>query len=701
MGYETVEARHFEKLSEWVENNQIADIKAAVLQAKKIDGFSWYFSSNLVVECAVRDAILLGKRNIVEFFFAEGISASTHAYVRGCKYLRSLIGFAAESGSLAMVKLLLANKADITPRDSYFNRGNDDAIRCAVEGNHTAIVEYLLENGANVGGSLGGFHGVTFLTKAAQNKNEQMMEALIKHGANLEHAIISREHFAETMSDLDDDKQENLGSYSAFIKLLLDFAIGFDFLPERKAHDFAYSKKVFGGLNFLMGLDISDFSFIGISVDGDPVTRAMLVEKNFQGSKRAIVTLDNLEERLKSENDTARLLNIKKRVVTLKKQRGELISKEGIPNFVPLCGAAKVGCDEAVLTRLAAGVDPNEIAVNHDKKITPIALAAGNNHLAIVKMLALHPQFNPQSFPAAIKAASANNHQEIMQYLHTKQNINQVDKEGNTLLHIAVKKGDVEEVRRLLRLNADVSILSSSNGYALNIAASNSYVKCMGRPSKPHIEIIEILLEHKADPNLQTPWNTDTALNDAANAGSSEAVKLLLPVTHKQNADKQSPWYLDMMFGSYESSEWIEILKLLKAAGADLNAIHPSWGISLLHRAMGAMESFPTFVNSQSSFAEHLKIVEFLLDNGVDPNIKSKKSNETAVHSFLSGSLWRKQEEDCQVIEKCLQKGFKINEERESLLQLTRENKIVTQYLLTCKERVVASPRIDVIVWLR
>lgn len=99
----------------------------------------------------------------------------------------------------------------------------------------------------------------------------------------------------------------------------------------------------------------------------------------------------------------------------------------------------------------------------------------------------------------AIEAARQKNHVSIVEFLQDRQDVNQQDKDGNTLLHKAVEEGDLMRVRELIRKGADVKLENKNGQTPLSIAAKHS-----GRArgiSDDHAEIVGILLENNADPD--------------------------------------------------------------------------------------------------------------------------------------------------------------------------------------------------------
>ena len=162
--------------------------------------------------------------------------------------------------------------------------------------------------------------------------------------------------------------------------------------------------------------------------------------------------------------------------------------------------------------------------------------------------------------------------------------------------------------------------------------------------------------------------------------------KLLLPVTEKRELKKPAyhmevdgertiPWYVPLMFGSYGSKEWLEILRLLKENGADINAIREVEGETVLNLFLRHFPSFTDIrgdmedlqragykdwlgpdslqneyesliADARKSFAKVLEQLDTLLAMGADPRILCGSDKNTALHvliekidlSFLEGA---------------------------------------------------------------
>lgn len=665
-----------------------AEIKNIIAEAKAAESWNWYNTKEKYVEIAMRDAILSENSEILRLFLDAGMRADTWADSESPeRSTQKLIGFAAQTGSLPIVQLLIAHKADIEPRNEYYDKGDDTAIRAAIEYNQLHIVNYLLEMKASAHGVFRGMRDLNFLAKAAEMRHIEVVELLVKKGAKPESAIsFAHSKYKDEGRWRREKTTEWKEEYNKTIKILLDHAPGMDLDQEGTGHWYGGQ---YGGLSFLHGLDITDFNLVGVSVAGTPITHAMLNEAKLVGADLAIVNLSDL----KKIKESVRVEKIQSLLEEAINKQGEII-KDGIVNLVPLDRAAEIGDEKTVQVRLQAGVDPNS------GESSPLILAAKMGHTNIVALLLKDTRLKKETLPAALKVAQDKGHKIICEMLKEQQDVNQKDDNGYSLLHIAIARGEIEEVASLILRKADVN-LDGPKGYPLDIAASKSYDKeYRGEPSTNHIAILQLLLDANANPN-RISWG-ETALSRAASAGSAAAVKMLLPVTEKRDIKfdprglgrdyKYLPWYTEMLFYSHRSKEWLEILTTLKAHGANLNILDKYGRVSLLHIALrnfpslsdirstmrglsfsirGAEDRVPSnaleeeqaklVADSREIYFKHLLELDILLLNGVDPNIQDNEGR-TALHIFIESVDLRHVEDGfSQVLDRFIKKGFKIN----------------------------------------
>lgn len=713
-------------------NNKLEEVRLYIQNTKREKDWRWCFDSNHVINDACRDAVLLGHDKIVQLFLDEGLGPDTYAHESGHSgCVCPLKFFAAKVGNLSLVKLLVSKGAKIQDSRRFHDENdNQQAMRAAIENGSSEIVQYLLENGGSANGIFDGLRRQTFLGRAAFEGQKSLVDLLVKHGARIKNALyLNEEQFrklyknynyalsnynennrswklkyaSETeMKNGDNEKQELLKkrdilfrNYSASVQMLLDYAMGIHF-EEEKTGSFGGS---YDGLTFLKDLDITSFNFVGVSLNAQPITREILVKMSLKGADQALVTLQDINN-LKDHVRTNALLE---KLEAVFHSQGKIILQHGTINLVPLADAAKKGDADVVLVRLSAGVNPNQKTSDELDSILAIVAAAKNGFSEVVQLLAEHPELDKKSLITAAHAAEEGGHLELAEYISSLSDVNEKDKEGNALIHKAVQGKDIEKIKRLLSRGADINLENEEGKTPLLIACSNAGNIEWGRQASPKdIELIEFLLAHGADPNKYK--REYSPLQAAAKGGSFKVVALLLPVTEKRDikntvgyGDNEKeiikPWYVPLLYDSYGSKEWLEIISLLKTHGADLNVKDLYESETLLYRFV---RDFPSFTdikytirelqrsiqgcesrlgpnplqkdyenliqNARNKFSEKLKKLDFLLENGADPRITCGDDNSTPLHILIEkidlGFIEGATEE---VIERFLKYGVEVN----------------------------------------
>ncbi|XP_035521282.1 ankyrin repeat domain-containing protein 36C isoform X2 [Morone saxatilis] len=155
------------------------------------------------------------------------------------------------------------------------------------------------------------------------------------------------------------------------------------------------------------------------------------------------------------------------------------------------------------------------------------------------------------------KAASVGDVAKLKQ-LAKKNDINQLDKENRTALHIACASGHVEVVQFLIESKAKLNLCDNQNRSALMKAVQCQHERC-----------VSILLENHAGPNL-VDINGNTALHLAANIPSISTAILLLE--HEANINAQNKEGFTPLIVAVREDH-IEMAEFLIKADADVNFV--------------------------------------------------------------------------------------------------------------------------------
>ncbi|KAM8891549.1 ankyrin repeat domain-containing protein 26 isoform 7-T11 [Spinachia spinachia] len=157
-----------------------------------------------------------------------------------------------------------------------------------------------------------------------------------------------------------------------------------------------------------------------------------------------------------------------------------------------------------------------------------------------------------------------------LKQLAKKNDVNQLDKENRTALHIACASGHVEVVQFLVESKAKLNLCDNQNRSALMKAVQGQHERC-----------VSILLENRADPNL-VDINGNTALHLAANIPSISTSVILLEHEadiNAQNKEGFTPLTVAVRDDHFEMAEF------LLNEGAGVNVMDQAQRSPLMHAA--------------------------------------------------------------------------------------------------------------------
>ena len=146
---------------------------------------------------------------------------------------------------------------------------------------------------------------------------------------------------------------------------------------------------------------------------------------------------------------------------------------------------------------------------------------------------------------------------EALTLLATGAAVNATQSDGTTALLTSAYQGDAELVQKLLEAGADPDLSNEYGSFPLSEAIQEG-----------NVEIIRALLDHDANPN-QSNLEGETALMVAARAGHMAGAELLLEHGADVNAKEAWGGQNALMWASAQSQP--TMMELLIAHGADLN----------------------------------------------------------------------------------------------------------------------------------
>ncbi|XP_077870104.1 uncharacterized protein LOC100371645 [Saccoglossus kowalevskii] len=185
-----------------------------------------------------------------------------------------------------------------------------------------------------------------------------------------------------------------------------------------------------------------------------------------------------------------------------------------------------------------------------------------------------------------------------------KGDLNQLDKENRSALHLACAQGHTDVVQYL-----------TSNKAKLNVCDNGQQSPLMKAVQSDSVQCVRVLLEHNADPNL-IDKDGMTALHLAAQSSSADSVSLLLDSGAMVNAtDKNACTPLHLA----TSADSDDVVELLLHKDADVNATDQN-------------QRTPLMLACQ---ADQIGIVKLLLESKADTEIKDSKGWSAADHAVM------------------------------------------------------------------
>ncbi|KAK2613020.1 hypothetical protein QQS21_000949 [Conoideocrella luteorostrata] len=444
----------------------------------------------------------------------------------------------AEQGHEISVQLLLDSGADAEARD---DKTGQTPLLWAIQNEHTAVVKLLLHNGANV--EREDYSGLTPLLLAAKLGNETIVQQLLNHGA-----------------------QTELGSDYGFTPLLWAAAHENKSIVQLLLNNGAKTevKDCYGRTPLFWATEHGNEAIIQLLLEAGANAEAkdkkgipLLLWAVNQGYIDVTKLLLHHGAKIEEEDmfGCTPLLQAAKReneaIIRLLLEAGANIEAKDDEGRTPLWWAINQQHIAVVKLLLAAGAD---VEANDNYGFTPLLWAAGYWSIDIVKLLlekGASLEAKDKCGRTPLLRAVAEEHEAVVELLlEAGSEVDAKDFDyGLTSLLLAVERGSLLIVKKLLEKKADVKVADSNNWTPLFLATERGHTAIVNLLLKKGIEfdsrdkygwtplmwaaacghqaIIKLLLKAGAKVEVKDE-NGITPLSLAAEQGSRIAVKLLL-----------------------------------------------------------------------------------------------------------------------------------------------------------------------------
>lgn len=275
----------------------------------------------------------------------------------------------------------------------------------------------------------------------------------------------------------------------------------------------------------------------------------------------------------------------------------------------PVFAAAGKGNLELVQLLLSQDANPSAFSAQH-AGCCALHIAAEKNYTEVVEELLkagvdVNIRSGKQQLTPLISAACCGSMGAVELLVKEGADIDAQSSTGNTALMLAIDRGKIAVAHKLIEMGANLEIRGQKGWTALHNAASGG--------ETGYKDIAKALLDTGASVDALSETML-TPLHEAAGKSLHEIVKLLVDHGANVNArDKYSNTPLRMCASNAQSFASLETFKntveILLAAEADINA-----GTTIN----------TTSLHSVVKWGNH-EAVQFMLDKGANPNIKTKK----------------------------------------------------------------------------
>jgi uncharacterized protein len=219
--------------------------------------------------------------------------------------------------------------------------------------------------------------------------------------------------------------------------------------------------------------------------------------------------------------------------------------------------------------------------------------------------------------------------------------VNEAQVDGNTALHWAVRFDDLDMATRLMAAGANVAAVNRVSAPPMLLAAINGSAA-----------MLELLLDHGADPNAPLSVTGDTPLMIAARTGLPEAVNVLLEANAEINAREFWGGGTALMYAVSEGHS--EVVALLIEAGAEVDArtafIPRNTGRGLQFEGLPPRARLPDEIGPQvhtsgemtplliSAREGRLESVQLLIESGADINARAADGKDALSLAIYNGN---------------------------------------------------------------